>query len=301
MGLERHMRLDYLLLDVFTTERLRGNPLAVVSKADGLLDDQMQRIAAEFNLSETVFITRPSSERHTAAIRIFTPRVELPFAGHPTVGAAVVLGLELKTSAVRIEEKIGLITCVIDKLEKQRGHARFALPHLPEVAGKVPDKTQLALMLGLEPEDVGCGLHQPSVYSAGVIYYLVPVKNASVLRRAKPERRGWEQVFPLGHNSVYVYTETPSEPDNNYAARMFSPGMGLGEDPATGSAAAALIGELGKHAEDGQTEYVIRQGTEMGRPSRIIIQIRKTGDLLTHGGIGGDAVVVGQGWLEIDD
>src|ERR1700749_4821227 len=108
------MKLDYLLLDVFTNERLQGNPLAVVCKADGLLDDQMQRIASEFNLSETVFVTKPRVERHSAAVRIFTPQVELPFAGHPTVGAAVVLGLELKSSAVRIEEKIGTITCVIE-------------------------------------------------------------------------------------------------------------------------------------------------------------------------------------------
>ena len=114
------MKLDYLLLDVFTRERLRGNPLAVVTKADGLLDDQMQRIAAEFNLSETVFITKPKTERHSAAVRIFTPQVELPFAGHPTVGAAVVLGLELRSSAIRIEEKIGVITCVIERIDKAR-------------------------------------------------------------------------------------------------------------------------------------------------------------------------------------
>ena len=157
------------------------------------------------------------------------------------------------------------------------------------------------LALGLEPEEIGCGLYQPSVYSAGVIFYLVPVRNAAVLKRVKPQTRGWEEVFPLGHNSVYVYTATPEEEGNDFAARMFAPGMGLGEDPATGAAAAALIGELGKQAGDGQTEYVLRQGVEMGRPSKIAIQIRKTGDELTHGGIGGDAVIVGQGTLDFDD
>ena len=295
------MKLDYLLLDVFTREKLRGNPLAVVTKADGLLDDQMQRIAAEFNLSETVFITKPKTERHSAAVRIFTPQVELPFAGHPTVGAAVVLGLELRSSAIRIEEKIGVITCVIERIDKVRGQARFALPHLPVIAGSAPDKTQVALTLGLEPEDIGFGFHKPSVYSAGVIFYLVPVKSPAVLTRIKPEQRGWSDTFPLGHNSVYVYTETPSEVGNDFAARMFSPGMGLGEDPATGAAAAALIGELAQDAASGQTEYVVRQGLEMGRLSHITIQIRKDGDTLTHGGIGGDAVIVGQGTLELDD
>ena len=295
------MKVDYILMDVFTTERLSGNPLAVVMKADGLLDDQMQRIAGEFNLSETVFITRPRLERHSAAVRIFTPTVELPFAGHPTVGAAVVLGLEFKTSAVRLEEAVGVITCVIEKVDRRTGYARFALPQLPAVAGKPPDKLQTALALGLEPEDIGCGLHQPSVYSAGVIYYLVPVKNAAVLRRAKPQQRAWPEVFPLGHSAVYVFTETPEEAENDLAARMFAPGMGLGEDPATGSAAAALIGELAPHAGDGQTEYVLRQGVEMGRPSRIAIQIRKRGEILTHGGIGGHAVIVGQGSLDLED
>jgi trans-2,3-dihydro-3-hydroxyanthranilate isomerase len=294
------MKLDYLLVDVFTRDKLSGNPLAVVLKADGLLDDQMQRIAAEFNLSETVFVTRPKAERHSAAVRIFTPRIELPFAGHPTVGAAVVLGLEQRASAVRLEEKIGVITCVIEKIDKVRGQARFALPHLPEVAGAAPDKLKLALALGLEPDDIGCGPFHPSVYSAGVIFYLVPVQSPAVLRRVTPERRGWGEFFPLGEGSVYVYTETPNEDGNDLAARMFSAGMGIGEDPATGAAAAALIGELSKQAMSGQTEYVLRQGVEMGRPSRITIQIRKDGETLTHGGIGGDAVIIGQGSLELD-
>ncbi len=295
------MKLDYTLLDVFTTERLSGNPLAVVSKADGLHDDQMQRIAAEFNLSETVFIKRPKIERHTAAVRIFTPQVELPFAGHPTVGAAVVLGLETKMSAIRLEEQIGVITCVIEKIDRRTGNARFALPHLPVVAGTPPDKLRAAIALGIEPEDIGYGMHQLSVYSAGVPFYLIPVKAPSVLRRVKPDRRGWAEVFPLGHNSVYVYCETPDERDNDYAARMFSPGMGLGEDPATGAAAAALIGQLASDAPGGQTEYRLRQGVEMGRPSLITMQIRKDGDTLTHGGIGGSAVIVGQGSLDLYD
>lgn len=296
------MKLDYRLLDVFTRDKLRGNPLAVVLKADGLLDDQMQRIAQEFNLSETVFVTRPKAERHSAAVRIFTPEVELPFAGHPTVGAAVVLGFELNAQAVRIEEKVGVVTCVIERIDRQRGHARFALPHLPMGAGKPPEMLQTALMLGLEPEDIGCGPYKPAVQSAGVLFYLVPVRNAAALARVRPRTgEGWSETFPLGHSSVYVFTETRAEPDNDFAARMFSPGMGLGEDPATGAAAAALIGELATQAADGLTEYVIRQGVEMGRPSRITVQIRKDGDRLTHGGIGGDAVIVGQGSLDLGD
>jgi trans-2,3-dihydro-3-hydroxyanthranilate isomerase len=293
------MKIDYLLLDVFTRKPLSGNPLAVVREADGLLDDQMQRVANELHLSETVFIRRPNSERHTAAVRIFTPARELPFAGHPTVGVAVALGLEHKTTAVRIEEQIGVITCVIERIDRRTGHARFGLPHLPLVAGKTPDKIKIALALGLEPDDIGCGLLRPSVNTAGVAYYLVPVRNASALARIETQRGGWNEVFPLPQHSVYAYTATPEETGNDFAARMFTPE--LGEDAATGSAAAALIGPLSEQCGDGTTEYVIRQGVEMGRPSRIEVQIRKDGEQLTHGGIGGEAVIVGQGSLEIDE
>ena len=291
------MKLNYLLLDVFTSERFKGNPLAVVLKGDGLLDNEMQTIARELNLSETVFLTKPHSERNTAAVRIFTPQVELPFAGHPTVGAAVVLGLQHKLQAVRIEEQVGLITALVERIDKSTGEARFGLPQLPEVVGEPPSIRSLALALGLEEEDIGSGVYPPAVYSAGVIFYLVPVRSAAVLKRIEPQRLVWKQTFPLGHQSVYVFTQTPEEKDNDFAARMFSPGMGLGEDPGTGSAAAALIGLLARYngIEDGQQELVLRQGHEMGRPCRISIQVRKAKDKLTHGGIGGHAVIVGEG------
>lgn len=294
------MRLNYLLLDVFTRERLKGNPLAVVLKADGLLDDQMQAIAGEFNLSETVFINRPQLERHTAAVRIFTPKLELPFAGHPTVGAAVALGLQTRASAIRLEEKVGVITCVIERIDKHVGQARFALPKLPEEVGKAPPALAIAGTLGLDPDEIGCGELQPALFSAGNPFYLVPVRDAAVLKRLRLERRGWDEIYPFGRGSVYVFTRTPEEASFDLAARMFSPGMGLGEDPATGSAAAALIGLLSRGAGPGQTEFTLRQGHEMGRPSTIQLQLRMDDGKLTHGGIGGDAVVIGEGVLELD-
>ena len=295
------MKLNYMLLDVFTRKRLAGNPLAVVLKADGLLDDRMQAIAFEFNLSETVFVMKPRLEKHTAALRIFTPRVELPFAGHPTVGAAVALGLMNRASAVRLEEQVGVITCVIDKIDRQAANAHFALPVLPQEFGPAPPDGAIATALGIDLDEVGCAALRPAAYSAGVPFYLVPVRNAAVLRKLKLERRGWGETFPLGRGSVYVFTLTPEEPGIDIAARMFGGGLGLGEDPATGSAAAALIGLLARHAPDGQSLYVLRQGYEMGRPSQISLQLRKDGDRLTHGGIGGDAIIVGEGTIEVDD
>ncbi len=295
------MKLNYKLLDVFTTERLKGNPLAVVLNADALLDNQMQAIAGEFNLSETVFIKRPQAIKHTAAVRIFTPTRELPFAGHPTVGAAVVLALQTRSSAIRIEEQVGTITCVMERVEKGAGFARFALPQLPGEVTAAPEKTQIARTLGIEPDEVGCGPYQPGVFSAGVAYYVVPVRDSGVLRRLRVERRGWNETYPLENGSVYAFTATPEEKDNQFAARMFSPGMGMTEDPATGSGAAAMIGLVAKHADAGQTEYKVRQGYEMGRPSMIEVQFRKEGGELTHGGIGGHAVVIGEGTLDLGD
>lgn len=297
------MKLPYLLLDVFTKERLKGNQLAVVSKGDGLLDGEMQAIAREFNLSETVFILKPHAERNTASIRIFTPTVELPFAGHPTVGAAVVLGLQNKVTAVRLEEKIGLITALFEKSDRRSGEARFALPQLPARLASIDDRAAIALALGIERDEIGCGVYQPAVFSAGVDFHLVPVRDAEVLRRITPNMGQWAGIFPHGRHSVYVFTQTPNEPDNDLAARMFAPGMGLSEDPGTGSAAAALIGLLSEHAAigTGQLDLVLRQGHEMGRPCRIMLQLSKKNEVLVHGGIGGHAVIVAEGILDLDD
>jgi trans-2,3-dihydro-3-hydroxyanthranilate isomerase len=297
------MKLTYLLLDVFTTERFKGNQLALVPRADGLLDDQMQAIAREFNLSETVFLTRPRSERHMAALRIFTPSAELAFAGHPTVGAAVVLGLQNKVQAVRLEEQVGLITALIENANKVSAEARFGLPRLPEPVGRPGNLGDMALALGIDVEAIGCGPYKPAVYSAGTAFHLVPVRNAAVLRRVGVDAGPWERAFPHDRHSVYVFTETPEEPDNDFAARMFGAGLGIHEDPGTGSAAAALIGLIAEYAgfDDGQQEYRLRQGHEMGRPCLISLQMRKEAGKLCHGGIGGHAVIVGEGALELDD
>ncbi|QQR40231.1 PhzF family phenazine biosynthesis protein [Devosia rhizoryzae] len=291
-------KLRYLILDVFTRTPLTGNGLAVIPNAAGLLDDEMQAIAREFNLSETVFICKPEGERNTASVRIFTPYEELPFAGHPTVGAAVVLGLQSKATALRIEEKVGLVTALFERIDRRTGEARFTLPKLPSRIADLPDRLSLAQALGIEPEEIGCDMFKPAVFSAGVTFHLVPVRNAAVLKRIKVNQALWPEVFHHEHSSAYVFTLTPEEPDNDIAARMF--GMGLGEDPGTGAAAAALIGLLAEQAlGNDQSDLVLRQGHEMGRPCRINLQFRKTDDVLTHGAIGGEAVIVAEGMLDL--
>ena len=293
------MKLPYLILDVFTRTPLKGNGLAVVPKADGLMDNEMQAIAREFNLSETVFICKPQNERNMASLRIFTPYHELPFAGHPTVGAAVTLGLNSRASAIRMEEKVGLVTALFERIDRRTGEARFTLPRLPSRLADLPDRLGMAQALGIEVDDIGCGVFKPAVFSAGVTFHLVPVRDAQVLKKVQVNRTAWNDVFHHEHNSAYVFTLTPEERDNDIAARMF--GMDLGEDPGTGSAAAALIGMLAEQEiGSGQTDYVLRQGVEMGRPCRITLQSRKENDVLVHGAIGGQAVVVAEGVMDLD-
>ncbi|MBJ3783834.1 PhzF family phenazine biosynthesis protein [Devosia sediminis] len=293
------MKLPYLILDVFTATPLKGNGLAVIPKADGLMDNEMQAIAREFNLSETVFICKPQNERNSASLRIFTPYEELPFAGHPTVGAAVTLGLNSRASAIRMEEKVGLVTALFERIDRRTGDARFTLPRLPERIADLPDRLAIAQALGIEVDEIGCDMFKPAVFSAGVTFHLIPVRDAKVLKKISVNRSAWEEVFHHDHHSAYVFTLTPEDPDNDIAARMF--GMGLGEDPGTGSAAAALIGLLAEQEMgSGQSDYVLRQGHEMGRPCRITLQSRKDNDRLVHGAIGGQAVVVAEGVLDLD-
>lgn len=295
------MRLHYYILDVFTRHKLEGNPLAIVLEADEVDSLTMQRIASEFNLSETVFLMRPRHARHLTSMRIFTKTRELPFAGHPTVGAAVLLGLRHRSTAVRIEEEIGVITAVTEKYSETSGNARFTLPQLPVDAGPAPDAEALSSVLGLTPDEIGFGDHRPSRFSAGVPFTLIPVANAAALRTIKVERRGWQDVFGEKDSSAYVYTQTPEEKDCDLAARMFSPMMGIDEDPATGSAAAALAGAITAFSKlgEGQHAFTLRQGVEMNRPSRIRLQFKIEEGRLSHAAIGGDAVIIGEGKLDL--
>lgn len=294
------MQLDYYLMDVFTAEPFAGDPLAIVTKADNLNDHQMQKIAAEFNFSQTAFIKQPLLQRHTAQLRIFTPKEELPFAGHPTVGAAVLLGIQQRASAIRLEESVGLITALIERKGKTLGSAHFTLPVLPQEQEQALRADDAAMTLGIDPAEIGCGpFTAPRFFSAGLGYYLVPVRDAGVLGRIKLERRGWGDVYPLGNKAVYAFTLTPEERENDLAARMFRPT----EDAATGSAAASLVGLLATDPshQDGQRTYRLRQGKEMQRLSYIDVQVGMQNGVLVRGGIGGDAVLISEGKIDVPE
>ncbi len=294
------MQRRFVTLDVFTRQRFAGNPLAVVLDAEGLDRAAMQAIAREFNLSETVFVLPGDDARHRARCRIFTPQRELPFAGHPTVGTAVLLGCRDgggETRQMVLQETIGPVVCQVTP-GAGGGHASFALPALPAEAGPAPRAEALASALGLAAADIGFGPFVPSCWSAGLGFVFVPLRSLDAVRRARPDAA--QIAAALGDRLLFVFAGETVEPGRQFHARMFAPTLGIAEDPATGSAAAAFAGVLSRHAglRDGEHAIAIEQGYEMGRPSLIHLGMTLAGGALTAASIGGDAVIVAEGAIE---
>jgi trans-2,3-dihydro-3-hydroxyanthranilate isomerase len=293
------MRRDFVTLDVFTDRRFTGNPLAVVLDAGGLETAAMQAIAREFNHPETVFIFPPAERAHRARVRIFTPARELAFAGHPTVGTAVLLGLRDGASAGReivLEEGIGAVRCVLEAGAGDTGRVRFAIPQLPAEVGAAPDNATIAAALGIAPAEIGFEGFQPSRWSAGNPFIFVPLAGLAAMARCNPDRPEFGAAFGTG--GAYLFCRETVEPGHAFHARMFAPAMGVREDPATGSAAAAFVGVLGPHVGEGAHTFTIEQGYEMGRPSLIQLAMTMQGGKLVSAAIAGDAVIVTEGTIE---
>lgn len=299
------MSHPFVTLDVFTEEALAGNPLAVVFDADDIESARMQAIAREFNLSETVFVLASRDPVNSARIRIFTPARELPFAGHPTVGTAVILAerrapeiIARQHLVVVLEEEIGPVTCTV---RRHRGltRASLTLPRPPERLAQPVDTARAAAALGLDIAEIGFAGHAPAVASAGVPYVCVPVANLSAAGRVAPDLRLWDDAF--GPHAVFIYTPETTRPEALLHARMFAPRLGLIEDPATGSAVAALAALLAERdgLADGDLTVVIEQGLEMGRPSLITLGLEMDGGRLIAASVGGAAVVVAEGTLAL--
>ncbi|MCJ2050998.1 PhzF family phenazine biosynthesis protein [Methylobacterium sp. J-070] len=294
------MARRFVTLDVFTEDRLAGNPLAVVLDAEGLDTAAMQAIAREFNLSETVFVLPPTDARQRARVRIFTPGRELPFAGHPTVGTAVLLALRDPARgdarAFGLEEEIGIVPCVVETWgDGSGGRARFRLPVLPEYLGPGPEPAILAPRLGLTPGDIGSGRHAPSRHGVGPRFTCVPVASVAALDAARPAQA------PEPGDGLYLYAPDPEGTGRCWRVRMFAPDLGVPEDPATGSAAAAFAGVLMQFEPlgEGAHDVTIRQGEAMGRPSTIALQLTIESGALRGVEIGGAAVIVSDGTLHV--
>ena len=298
------MRRRFVTLDVFTDKRFAGNPLAVVLEPDGLDTAAMQGIAREFNLSETVFVQPPENASHRAKLRIFTPASELPFAGHPTVGAAVLLG-RLDGGAQKrdfvLELGIGPVRCQVTPSGADAGHAVFDLPKLPQNIGAPASDDDIAAALGIAVSDIGFDRVRPARWSAGAPYTLLPLRDLAAVGRCAINSAAWKKAFGFDvHAAVYMFCRQTAQPGHAFHTRMFAPSAGINEDPATGSAAAAIAGYIAKFDKlsDGNHPLVIEQGFEMGRPSLIELTLKIVSGALTGASIGGGAVVVTDGAIE---
>jgi trans-2,3-dihydro-3-hydroxyanthranilate isomerase len=289
---------EFEIVDVFTTERFGGNPLAVFPDARGLDGALMQRIAREFNLSETTFVLPPANPSHAAQVRIFTPMHELPFAGHPNVGTALVLAARMgaQPESMVFEEAAGLVRMAFD----WSGPAPRATLDAPQplTLGETIPAEVIAGCVGLAAHDVLTGLHAPVVAGVGTFFVIAEV-SPDALARAAPDtaamKRAMERypVRPLGF-PVHLHAAMGA----GRRTRMFAPLSGVVEDPATGSANVALAALLLSLGDAAELQITLEQGVEMGRPSTLYAGARRAADGV-RAWIGGSAVPVLRGTLTL--
>ena len=305
------MRYPYFTCDVFTQERFGGNPLAVFPKADGLKSAQMQQIAREFNYSETSFVL-PAQQGQTHQVRIFTPTREIPFAGHPNVGTACTLldeGLiadvpnngerrDIEPLELVFEEGAGLVKISVSR----RGGVTRANVQAPAplTLGDTIAVELLADALTLAPEDIVTSAHLPRLASVGLPFVVAQVRDVQTLASCKINLPGFEAIHDSGvMPDLYVYCGGGD--DRELRCRVFAPLDGVPEDPATGSANCAAVGLLASldTTQDGQLDYQITQGIEMGRPSELSARVVKSKGQIEAVRIGGASVLVMRGDIEL--
>ncbi|OWO92673.1 PhzF family phenazine biosynthesis protein [Rhizobium esperanzae] len=304
--------LSYVTVDVFTSTRFEGNPLAVISDARGLSDAAMQKIATEFNYSEVTFVLPPEDDRNSARVRIFTPTMEIPFAGHPNVGTAYVLGQRTEIfgksvgDRLRFEEQAGIVEVSLQRSDGGVTATAIRAPQPLTVGDTVAAET-VARCVSLDPGAVVTAIHAPVFASVGLNFAVAELKGLETLAAARPNLAGFQaaagEQATSGHDfSLFLYVRSPNDPWK-IRARMFAPLDNVPEDPATGSASAALAAYLVKLAPetDMNVRVTVEQGVEMGRRSVIALDVAKTGGIVTDVVISGRCVAVMQGEIILQD
>jgi trans-2,3-dihydro-3-hydroxyanthranilate isomerase len=299
------MQRRYVTGDVFTDRIFGGNPLAVVLDATGLTGAQMQAIATEFNYSETTFVLPPRETRHTAHVRIFTPRIEVPFAGHPNIGTAVLLARDLEAGGSTpvdrfiFEEAAGLVPIRLLRRGGTIVGAELTAPEPLSILSSI-SVDDAGACLSLAPGEIGVAAHPPQVISVGLPFLVVEIASRDALRRAKPSLLAQERVLPpIGTDAVFAYVRGTASGELH--ARTFAPLDGCIEDPATGSATAATIALLATLRPESNAElsWRVEQGVDMGRPSLLLGRTEKRDGLVTAVHVAGHAVPVMHGSLQV--
>jgi len=295
------MRRRFITADVFTDQPFGGNPVAVLPDARGLSTDQMQRLAREFNLSETVFVLPPDDPEHDKRIRIFVPTDEVPFAGHPTIGTAIILsaigeiGIDGPKTDIVLKTEAGPVPVTIKAIDGRPVSATLTAPKKPEIR-PAPAKETLATILSLRADQIV----QAEASSCGLPFLLVEVTDREALGASRMDAGAAGNLENAWARWPLVFTRNAAD-GADIQARMYAPGSGIPEDPATGSAAAALAGWLGHHdpMQDGTIKRTIAQGIEMGRPSRLDIEVDKAAGNVTAVRVTGSAVLISEGEIEV--
>ena len=301
------MQLTFVTVDVFTDQQFGGNPLAVVIDAGGLSSRQMQAIAAEFNLAETTLVLPPKDAAHTAQVRIFTPRAEMPFAGHPNVGTAFVLAREgechgrpVGGEAMVFEEAAGLVRIEFLRQGSAVVGASLAAPQRLVVGDAVAPEV-VAEACTIAVDDIETRHHQPCIAGCGVPLIFVELKERRALAAAQPRADVFARHLPRDRvTGIHLYVQA-ADASADIHCRMFAPLHGIPEDPATGAANVALIGLLAKLRPEPDLKLAkkIAQGVDMGRPSLLEARAEKTAGTVTATHIGGTCVPVMRGTLDL--
>lgn len=297
----------YCLVDVFTDRAFGGNPLAVFTDARGLSSALMQALAKEFNLSETTFVLPPQKPENDFQVRIFTPAVELPMAGHPTVGTAFVLAQQQlvqvaeSTRTLTFEEGVGEIAVTLKTLANGKLSIQMRQP-LPVFGAQFTERAAIAELLTLSLDDLDQTLPL-EVVSCGVPFLFVPIKSLAAMHTIRFRHDVWERVLrDFAAPSLFAFTREVETPGAHIHSRMFAPALGVAEDPATGGASGPLGCYLVRHKlmqGAGSVEMISEQGLEMGRPSFLQIKIEYAGDTITGVYVGGESHFMGEGSIEV--
>lgn len=301
--------LKFYQADVFTAQPFGGNPVAVFPEAQGLTDDQLQQIAREMNLSETVFVFPPSDPAAVVRLRIFTPTQEIPFAGHPVVGTMHVLAqlgmIATPEPITRVVQECNIGCFPVDLLTRDGKVMRVVMtqpaPQFLERIDDTEDLYKVAAALGIPKHTITDTKLSLEVVSTGLPVLIVPVRTLTAVRSINPDPSAIVDLCGrFGANGIMAFTTVTVEPFSNVHARMFAPAIGIPEDPATGSASGALGAYLvqNKIVSFGpMTEIVIEQGYEVDRPSRILVQVESNSEAIVTVKVGGQCVMVVEGML----
>lgn len=304
------MAYNYYIADVFTQQMFNGAQIAVFPKASGLSDRQMAMLAAELNLSETVFVLPPESEKSSHRMRIFSPRREIDFAGHPIIATAFVLAscgeiaLQQPYTTLALQQNTGIIKTNVSGENGKPTFVQFTQKVASTVDRFAPTDQELASFLGIKHTEIDSKKYLPRLVSCGFPYLVVPVFNYETVRKARFNFEAWSQsVAPqTAAQEILLFSSKSPHQDSDFHLRLLGPNIGAKEDPPVGSTLPAFAAYLCSHGHvrKGTYTFAVDRGDDNSRRSVLHLEMDHKGEALTTIRVGGSAVMVAEGTINID-